>query len=651
MAKITRVLQKIFGATASSGEFGIIGSKSSGSPTTTKDLAAMQTDPKYLEGLIGITSDQGTSRLPYTEDMNSLFYLATSMIKYLYQSGVPEWLSTENYYADVSIVLDDGFLWKAITGNDSVPNTGNKPADNRDKWAPVDGIIDVRSFGAKGDGVTDDSAAFQNAADYALSSGNKNLYVPVGQYNCVEVDIDSIRIYGEGTIKKLITGVYGIQLLGDSPEVDGLKFEPYVISGQPNADIKLGDGCNNPYIHNCKFNSPIGGRIYSAITSADDPSVGGGDFPYTTNITQARITNNIFVGYTRPIYLFCLDGYSIVSNSFKDSSFDAIRIREIIGNGLITNNLFQDVGDVAAVDDQTRDAIDTAFSGYQLTIANNIIKGTHYSGIDVKGTVAQGEGYGSSEVIITGNQISATRYSGIAITGVGKFLICNNVIRGCNTSDEGVGFAAIYVKETGTAVVPSNIQISNNIVEYNNARGISVEESTAFVDIESNHCINNKDTGINYQHGADSYGIISRNTCVNRPAETLGNEQLIGLSIASSSASSPTLIIEGNILKDNVNFQFNLSGSNYYQNSIFSFKNNYEEGTNAYGVGTGFERFQNKEPRVRWGDGSTPSSTAGDFNVGDIIYDIAPVAGGKIGMVCVTAGSPGTWKDFGVIDV
>lgn len=44
---------------------------------------------------------------------------------------------------------------------------------------------------------------------------------------------------------------------------------------------------------------------------------------------------------------------------------------------------------------------------------------------------------------------------------------------------------------------------------------------------------------------------------------------------------------------------------------------------------------------------SVPNS--GTFKVGDIIWNSAPSAGGNIGWVCVTAGTPGTWKSFGDI--
>lgn len=43
--------------------------------------------------------------------------------------------------------------------------------------------------------------------------------------------------------------------------------------------------------------------------------------------------------------------------------------------------------------------------------------------------------------------------------------------------------------------------------------------------------------------------------------------------------------------------------------------------------------------------------TTGTWKVGDIVYNDTPTAGGFIGWVCVTAGTPGTWKTFGAISV
>jgi len=45
----------------------------------------------------------------------------------------------------------------------------------------------------------------------------------------------------------------------------------------------------------------------------------------------------------------------------------------------------------------------------------------------------------------------------------------------------------------------------------------------------------------------------------------------------------------------------------------------------------------------------TVAPTVGTWNIGDIVYSKAPAASGSIGWVCTVAGTPGTWKTFGVI--
>lgn len=52
--------------------------------------------------------------------------------------------------------------------------------------------------------------------------------------------------------------------------------------------------------------------------------------------------------------------------------------------------------------------------------------------------------------------------------------------------------------------------------------------------------------------------------------------------------------------------------------------------------------------RVITVDSSAP--TGGDHAAGEIVFNNAPSAGGRVGWACVTAGSPGVWKAFGAID-
>lgn len=45
----------------------------------------------------------------------------------------------------------------------------------------------------------------------------------------------------------------------------------------------------------------------------------------------------------------------------------------------------------------------------------------------------------------------------------------------------------------------------------------------------------------------------------------------------------------------------------------------------------------------------TAAPTTGYWNLGDIVFNSNPTSGGYVGFVCITAGTPGTWKTFGAI--
>jgi hypothetical protein len=66
--------------------------------------------------------------------------------------------------------------------------------------------------------------------------------------------------------------------------------------------------------------------------------------------------------------------------------------------------------------------------------------------------------------------------------------------------------------------------------------------------------------------------------------------------------------------------------------------------TNIYGNIN--KALQKAQPNINW---ASAAPTTGTYAVGDIVYNIAPSASGTIGWVCVTAGTPGTWKTFGAI--
>lgn len=61
--------------------------------------------------------------------------------------------------------------------------------------------INVRHFGAKGDGSTDDTDAFQQALDYASAYNRTSVFVPAGKYVISkELVLNFVELYGQGVV-------------------------------------------------------------------------------------------------------------------------------------------------------------------------------------------------------------------------------------------------------------------------------------------------------------------------------------------------------------------------------------------------------------------------------------------------------------------
>lgn len=65
---------------------------------------------------------------------------------------------------------------------------------------------------------------------------------------------------------------------------------------------------------------------------------------------------------------------------------------------------------------------------------------------------------------------------------------------------------------------------------------------------------------------------------------------------------------------------------------------------------SGFMLADQNGVNVRRHHSGTAAPTTGTWARGDIVWNVSPSASGKVGWVCTTGGSPGTWKPFGAID-
>lgn len=127
MARLPRVIQKLFGSNGPAGEFGKFGSRKNLPIVFTQDPATIQELTAFLNGLGDCTVG---NQEPPMEDLNSLWLLVFRQIAYLFQEGIPEWESNTIYFTG-SYVKVGSTIYRSVADN----NSGVNPAtDNGSSW-------------------------------------------------------------------------------------------------------------------------------------------------------------------------------------------------------------------------------------------------------------------------------------------------------------------------------------------------------------------------------------------------------------------------------------------------------------------------------------------------------------------------------------
>ncbi|HKK48610.1 MAG TPA: right-handed parallel beta-helix repeat-containing protein [Alkalispirochaeta sp.] len=411
------------------------------------------------------------------------------------------------------------------------------------------------------DGTVDNSALLQQMID-----DTDHVIIPAGTaYTVGGVDIPSGKtISGPGVICKSDAAPYALRVTGSNVVVEDVVFQPMSVAGQPNCDIKLGDGARDVRIRDNHFMGKP--ETYSAICGADDSAVGGSE--YTHRAQGVLITGNVFSQYVRPMFLHSVDNVTIQGNLIRDTTRDAIRLRENNGYVVINGNHFIEIGsDSSSV--ETQDAVDSFWSGTNLTISDNIVRGTESVGFDVKGVAPDGSP-GSHHVIIANNQVSGTWYSAVVLHGdfdndIANYslLVDGNIFQG-NSRAQVLGNSAIIVKGAARYV-----SISDNQIVSNTDRGITVQtrdgtfdQSVGGVVISGNTVVNNgisgeaSSIGVNVS-GVD--GVILTDNMVAHDPSLPNPEQKFGI-VMSPAETTATAVIRDNIVRCHASAQYSITG-------------------------------------------------------------------------------------------
>ena len=106
------------------------------------------------------------------------------------------------------LAADDQIMVSAVDAD-------GKPTGWRKKYRDM---LNVRDFGAKGDGSTDDTAAIQAAIDYAVAAGRRSVYFPAGTYivtSPLHAQVETGTTTVGGSTKSRYTYGMGLTLRGE----------------------------------------------------------------------------------------------------------------------------------------------------------------------------------------------------------------------------------------------------------------------------------------------------------------------------------------------------------------------------------------------------------------------------------------------------
>jgi parallel beta-helix repeat protein len=413
---------------------------------------------------------------------------------------IPQLTDATTVNAADELIIQQGGITKRATGAELAKGLNT-----------INGMVNVKDFGAVGDGVADDTAAIQAA----LNTGSKLVYFPAGTYLATSVSLPSnIILSGCGYASVLQTSTNAFFVNAESQNNIGITKLRFV-----------GDSAT------------LGGKASQSLV-------------VLRGCTQCSVTECYFEGGARGINIGNVQGLSPIVRS---------------SNIIITGNFFTNIADCAIFTIRAK----------AVTISHNIIDGVgnggtsnFAQGINIDdGSATDGLlALEAEQIIVYGNIIQNltgdTASYGITVTGTKNTVISSNILY--NIGATGVqGMTGIRLSNGGLSpdLENNNITITGNHLTNIADDGIRLERSNA-CHISGNH-INNwgSNTGSSSTAAAIQIGSLSARCSATNNHCQAGATSGIGVYVLSSCSNT---MVFGNAIDPNGNSitPLNLSGTN-----------------------------------------------------------------------------------------
>jgi hypothetical protein len=481
----------------------------------------------------------------------------------------------------------------------------------------------VKSFGAKGDGTTDDTTAIQNAYNSLTNGGT--LFFPVGNYkvtSTLNFNKSNVNLVGVGSssVIKILSNQLAdgtrIRINNCSNVfIRDLKFSEInptlirsnvygtlgleVVSNLSIENVTI-DGSNGVGIHGMNCQNVVVSKCMVINTKADGIHFQRGS--KNIKVINCYLNNNAddciaFVSHAPDVYGSC-DGFEAYGNTVGGNvttgsglcADGSINVK--IHDNVIKNTILSGVR-INTLTENGTTAYPANVEVYDNTITNS---GTGSSGNRDAITVS----FSNHVTIRNNNFITAT--GGITATG------CEGIIKIHDNRGISTTTRFIWISTKATNNTLAEITVKNNFSKICGTDGIYIDGTLLkplLIAVEDNVL----DDINNSNGGSGVYGVF-----VNTASTAIVRSNTI------KSANSYTKI------------GFVTCDTKYQSHNIPQDANeNIYIGSLNHSIG-----------------GTAP--TTGTHALGDIVWNWNPQPSGKIGWVCSVAGTPGTWKAFGAID-